>query len=102
MQRIQRTRTVEWRINWFDEGVAKVAYLGRWRVGRVERVRKGRAIQYVAYLNVPWINGPVAAENSTLAAQMALKSKIIEWLEGFSDDIPDQTETTTRIRRTRG
>lgn len=92
-------KVVKWRLNWADEGVDKVAYVGRWRVGRVVRKRSKYEILYVAHVNVPWINGPIAQERSMLLAQTELRKKVEEWLGGFSDDIPDTSVQKTRVRR---
>ena len=79
-----------------------MAFLGKWRIGEVVRKSANRRVQYVAHLHVPGINGPIATENTVLAASIRLSEKVKEWLGGFIEDAPelqDHATTRTRVRR---
>lgn len=78
-----------------------MAFLGKWRIGEVVRRSANRRVQYVAHLHVPGINGPIATENTVLAASIRLSEKVKEWLGGFIEDAPDMdvAHTKTRVRR---
>lgn len=102
--RVTRTRTVEWKLQWREEGTEHIAYLGKWRVGKVARNRRpgSRVYLYGAYVHLPWLVGPLSYEGDVLSAKAVLREKIQEWLGGMSDEIPDQASAgSTRTRRVR-
>lgn len=80
-----------------------MAFLGKWRIGEVVRRSANRRVQYIAHLHVPGINGPIATENTVLAASIRLSEKVKEWLGGFIEDAPDldAPQTRTRVRGAR-
>lgn len=80
-----------------------MAFLGKWRIGEVVRRSANRRVQYVAHLHVPGINGPIATENTVLAASIRLSEKVKAWLGGFIEDAPDldAPQTRTRVRGAR-
>lgn len=75
-----------------------MAFLGKWRIGEVVRKSANRRVQYVAHLHVPGINGPIATENTVLAASIRLNEKVKAWLGGFIEDAPDLDAPQTRAR----
>ena len=96
--RVQRTRTVEWRVHWVDSGQDRVCYIGRWQVGRVVRRVAHRRVTYVAHFSVPGIHGPVATEQDQQVAAMKLMAKVKEWLGGLRDDPPSIEDEKERAR----
>lgn len=102
MNRVSRQRVIPWKINWVDRPEGRVAFLGKWRIGEVVRKSANRRVQYVAHLHVPGVNGPIATENTVLAASIRLSEKVKEWLGGLADEAPelqDHATTRTRVRR---
>lgn len=101
MNRVSRQRVIPWKINWVDRPEGRVAFLGKWRIGEVVRKSANRRVQYVAHLHVPGVNGPIATENTVLAASIRLSEKVKEWLAGLIEAAPelDSHQPKTRVRR---
>lgn len=101
MSRISRQRVVPWKINWVNRPEGRVAYLGKWRIGEVVCRSVNGRVQYVAHIHVPGIRGPIATENTVLAASIRLSEEVKEWLGGLADDAPElyTRQPKTRVRR---
>lgn len=102
---------LEWRLFWKGDDELTQAYVGSYPVGRITRTRKNGRIVYIGNLHVPHIYGPVVEEDNMMLARKGVRAKITEWLERFSDEPPEDTESprrrtrstenTTRKKRTR-
>jgi len=99
--RISRVQEVPWKLRWEDVGKDRVAFLGRHQIGRVVTVKgshRRRVLEYIGYLSLPGMYGPVVHEASLLLACSSLRGKVQEWLAGMDEGIPDTT-TKSRVRR---
>ena len=110
VERIGRTRAVEYAIHYVQKRREILVYLGKYWVATIRRSdgdNMYRYPHYVVHTNMPGMIGPVAREVNEHLAKIAVASKIREWLSHLADATTSEPERPApvakegRVSRTR-